>query len=169
MNNVELVYGRDFVGVMEGALESAKKTAVMLTYRLGPAVGKEGSRMDRLVAAMEEAARRGVKVSVYHCAFRLSATYMLELRALEGRLRRAGVFVLRAGGGRVLHAKAYVFDNRRVILGSHNLTRGSVDGNAELSVDVRFEVMPRRWFVWFDSVTGEVGGAGKRAGRPDGV
>lgn len=73
-------------------------------------------------------------------------------RATAGHLRQSGAEVRWGNTGQPLHAKVWIFDRARVIIGSHNISVRSTRTNHEVSVlcDVRdvVEVLA----VWFEGL-----------------
>jgi phosphatidylserine/phosphatidylglycerophosphate/cardiolipin synthase-like enzyme len=78
----------------------------------------------QIIHALAEAAHRGVKIT------------LLTSMPLHGKplryLKKAGV-TLRHSPYYYIHAKAWIIDNKMVIVGSINLTRTSLDQNRELA------------------------------------
>jgi phosphatidylserine/phosphatidylglycerophosphate/cardiolipin synthase-like enzyme len=76
------------------------------------------------------AARRGVRV-------RIVMTYESDWRAALARLRRCGAWVrVYHGQSYYIHAKALVADGRVALVGSQNLSAGSLGANRELGITV---------------------------------
>lgn len=90
----------------------------------------------RLVAALGEAARRGVAVRVVLDRGRDWRTGATDPKHEEvaGHLRRAGVRVVLDEEERTTHAKVLVVDDRQVVVGSHNWTRSALIANREWSL-----------------------------------
>ncbi len=88
--------------------------------------------------ALRQAARRGVRVRVLVPARADVWLVTLAATSIIGRLLADGVEV-RAYGGRVLHSKTAVFDERIVLVGSHNLDTMSWKFNLECDVRVEDE------------------------------
>jgi cardiolipin synthase len=88
--------------------------------------------------ALRQAARRGVRVRVLVPARADVWLVTLAATSIIGRLLADGVEV-HAYGGRVLHSKTAVFDERVVLVGSHNLDTLSWKFNLECDVRVEDE------------------------------
>lgn len=87
----------------------------------------------RLLRALEEAARRGVRVELILNARSDHPVMQWVSRAFYERLLSAGVRIFEWGAG-VLHAKTAVVDGTWGTLGSFNLDRVSLDMNDEMNV-----------------------------------
>lgn len=93
-----------------------------------------GSRLEPVVRAVEDAARRGVRVRLL-CDARFQKTYPETIE----RLSKAGVAVRpfdakKLFGGGVLHAKYFVVDGREAFLGSQNFDWRSLEHIQELGL-----------------------------------
>lgn len=79
----------------------------------------------KIIGSLEKAARMGVKVEI------LTSKKIRKKQA--GYLTRAGISIRRSQDY-YIHAKVFIIDNQKAIIGSINLTRASLDDNRELSV-----------------------------------
>lgn len=79
----------------------------------------------KITGALAKAARKGVKVEM------LTSAKLTEKRA--DFLAKAGVKV-RVSKRYYIHAKAFIFDNKKAVIGSINLTKASLDNNRELAI-----------------------------------
>jgi phosphatidylserine/phosphatidylglycerophosphate/cardiolipin synthase-like enzyme len=95
-----------------------------------------GSALEPVLRAMEDAARRGVRVR-FLAEKKFSRIYPETL----GRLRRHGIqvrlFDASATTGGVLHAKYFIVDGREAFLGSQNFDWRALEHIQELGVRVR--------------------------------
>ncbi|SRR5579883_581740 len=82
----------------------------------------------RLIGSLAKAARKGIKVNI------LTSTN-LQSKQFD-YLRRAGVNI-RHSEPYYIHAKVFIIDQQKAILGSINLTSASLDENRELSIITR--------------------------------
>ena len=93
-----------------------------------------GSRLEPIVAALERAVLRGVRVK-FLAERSFVATYPDTLE----RLARAGAAVrhLELGTGGILHAKYMIVDRREAFIGSQNFDYRALEHNLELGARVR--------------------------------
>lgn len=98
---------------------------------------RPGSRLERVVAAIEAAAARGVRVR-FLAEKKFAKTYPETLDRLDAR---DGIEVRRydaaAGMGGVLHAKYFLVDGREAFVGSQNFDWRSLEHIQELGARVR--------------------------------
>ena len=111
-------------------IRGAKRRIICVFYlfRTGASAG---NRPRAVASELIAAQRRGVEVTVVLEGGRPVA---LENRATARILSRGGVRVLFPAGGATTHAKAVAFDDRYLLIGSHNLTQSALAHNNELSV-----------------------------------
>lgn len=112
-------------------IEAAERTLDLAHFY---ASGREGSRLEPIVAALESAAERGVRVR-----FLLSERFRETYPATWSRLAaHPGIEVrfLDLGAG-VLHAKYFLVDGEEVLLGSQNFDWRSLTHIVELGARVR--------------------------------
>ena len=117
-----------------GQIEAAESSILIVQYLAHtPATGAH-LRYRQLWQAMEAAARRGVRcVAVIDKPTATDTAHVAATRAAV-RLANAGWSVgLRRIGPR-LHAKCWVFDGSRAIIGSHNLAHQSMLGGSDISI-----------------------------------
>jgi cardiolipin synthase A/B len=93
---------------------------------------------EEVIREISSAAQRGVKVTLVGPPNELTDTYYI---AGAERLRQAGVAVKYLLTNYV-HAKVIVADNKRALVGSHNLSGNSLNANRELSVILERETAP---------------------------
>lgn len=131
---------REAATVWVEMIESARHTIDLEHFY---ASNRAGGRLEPVIAALERAAARGVRIRVvadagFHQTYpatldRLDATRGIELRLLD----------LRARTGGVQHAKAMVVDGRQVFCGSQNLDWRSLEHIQELGLKVVSEPVAR--------------------------
>lgn len=100
-------------------IDSAKKT---LDFEEMYAISKPGEPLEKVMAAIERASRRGVKVRfmVEQKMLRASSPETLkQLQTIEGLTLRVLDFSRRGTDG-IIHAKFFVVDGKEVFIGSQN-------------------------------------------------
>jgi phosphatidylserine/phosphatidylglycerophosphate/cardiolipin synthase-like enzyme len=115
----------------------AARRSILFTYFLFKTGDRSGNLPRKVADELVRASRRGIAVTVI---LEQSGDEQDDLnrqnRQTASILRRGGVRVLYDPPGVTTHVKAAVFDNRIVILGSHNLTQAALRHNNELSVRI---------------------------------
>lgn len=118
----DLVWSPGAQDTLLGAIRAAKHTL---------RVENEEMKAPLIVAALEDAAKRGVDVEVL-------MTQQTTWKANFDALKAAGVHVrtYKASAPLYIHAKAIIVDARRVFLGSQNFSIRSLQSNRELGLIV---------------------------------
>ncbi len=130
----QLLRNSEFVDTLLDKIDRAKASIVM-TYFIFKTTEKRGNLPAKVVDALLDASRRGVKVSLLleqSDDERDSLNRDNHLTAKQ--LRRGGVKVLFDDPRRTTHVKSTVIDERYIFIGSHNLTHSALSRNNELSV-----------------------------------
>lgn len=103
------------------------------------------NRANMLMAALGEAAGRGVKVSVlFERGKRDGDSVSLANKNSADRLAAMGVSVRFDSPKNTTHTKVAVFDEKIAIIGSHNFTHSALKYNNELSVKINSPVFSKK-------------------------
>jgi phosphatidylserine/phosphatidylglycerophosphate/cardiolipin synthase-like enzyme len=130
----QLLRNSEFVDTLLDTIDRAKSSIVM-TYFLFKATEKRGNLPAKVVDALLDASRRGVKVSLLlEQSNEERDSLNRDNHQTAKQLRRGGVKVLFDDPRRTTHVKSTVIDERYVFIGSHNLTHSALSRNNELSV-----------------------------------
>jgi phosphatidylserine/phosphatidylglycerophosphate/cardiolipin synthase-like enzyme len=131
---VQVLPARDFGREAVAAVRGATSYVYVMTYNLS---GSQSGVIAEFYEALQERARDGVKVYVIapggsraHAAVKIRSMNFAET------LAASGVQVRFLTDTKVQHKKLLIVDNRRVFLGSSNLTSAAVGDNLELNVAV---------------------------------
>ena len=123
--------------------DSQKKlTALILHAEHSIAIYTQNISDFKLVGALAKVARKGVSVTIL-------TSNKLRQKQL-GYLTHAGVKI-RMSNGLYIHAKVFIIDNEKAIIGSINMTRASLNDNRELSVLTENREVVRQLRETFDS------------------
>ncbi len=141
---VETTLGSDAIpethAVWLEMIESAEDTLHLAFFY---ASNEAGSRLEAVIAALEAAADRGVRVRLLSDA-KFQETYPDTLARLDAR---GGIEVrlydLSASTGGVLHAKYFVVDGREAYVGSANFDYRALEHIQELGLRVRVPALAR--------------------------
>jgi phosphatidylserine/phosphatidylglycerophosphate/cardiolipin synthase-like enzyme len=130
----QLLRNSEFVDTLLDKIDRAKSSIVM-TYFLFKTTEKRGNLPARVVDALLDASRRGVKVSLLlEQSDGERDSLNRDNHQTAKQLRHGGVKVLFDDPRRTTHVKSTVIDERYVFIGSHNLTHSALSRNNELSV-----------------------------------
>ena len=118
-----------------------------------------GSHLDPIVAAVEAAADRGVRVR-FLAEKKFYATYPQTIDRLRSHAGiETRIYDVAALTGGVLHAKYFIVDRREVYMGSQNFDWRSLTHIQELGVRVRQDAVVAEFGDVFDTDWGLAGGA----------
>jgi phosphatidylserine/phosphatidylglycerophosphate/cardiolipin synthase-like enzyme len=130
----KLIVGRELVRELVELVRGAERELVVVMFEWAWYEGQRAGTVQDVNRAVCGAARRGVRVRVLlhgEAARRPLARINGKSR---GRLVRNGVEVRMGNTGRVLHAKMWLADGERWVVGSHNMSTRATTSNAEVSV-----------------------------------
>ncbi len=129
---VPVLPAKDFGREAVAAVRGAKSYIYVMTYNLS---GSQSGVIAEFYEALQERARDGVKVYVIapggsraHASVKISSMNFAET------LSASGVQVRFLTDSKVQHKKLLIIDNRKVFVGSSNLTSAAVKDNLELNV-----------------------------------
>jgi len=92
------------------------------------------TRVDDVIEALIAAAQRGMRVMVILNYAYYEPDVMLENWHAAERLAAGGCEVALGPPNQTLHTKMFLIDLRHVFIGSHNVTRGGLSSNAEMTM-----------------------------------
>jgi phosphatidylserine/phosphatidylglycerophosphate/cardiolipin synthase-like enzyme len=152
---------RDAAGVWVEMIERAKEHLELAHFY---ASDRPGSRLEAVIAALERAGARGVKVRALFDA-KFHETYP-ETIARLGRAPNVATRLLDLGKltGGVLHAKYFLIDGREAFVGSQNLDWRSLEHIQELGLRVESEDVAAAFGEVFELDWRLAGGEGRPAG-----
>ncbi len=106
--------------------------------------------VEKFNLAVQAAARRGVKVRVLLNIESMGHAITKINTRTEQYLRLAGVDVKFGNIGVATHAKLLIMDKRVMVLGSHNISKGSFSKNQEASIIVEGGEAIRPYLDYFE-------------------
>lgn len=107
------------------------------------------SYVQQVFIALLRAASRGVRVRIL--------THFPDVAA---KLKHQGLDVVLVPSTRILHAKMFIIDERTVCLGSHNMTKRSLERNHEASLIISEPAVVRRAGQYFETLWGNYAKSG---------
>jgi hypothetical protein len=148
-DQVQLIDGRDYAAVLRDEIGRARKSITACLYLVSLNLSRAGSGPLRVVDALAAAKARGVKVEVILDGERDWADGGEELPGGRNRtaydyLAAKGLDVYLSTVPAIVHAKAVVFDESSVLMGSTNWTESAFSHNVEANLLVRDPFVARQ-------------------------
>jgi phosphatidylserine/phosphatidylglycerophosphate/cardiolipin synthase-like enzyme len=155
--SVEVLEDEKLVGSLLSLIQGAKKEIWIATYHFKAGIHPRTAQ-DRIVQELIGAKKRGVGVFVLleRPEDPLSEQARDNLKTAR-LLERGGVEVLWDRPDRRSHMKVAVVDGRWTIVGSHNLTKGGLRENHELSVKIDSPCVANKVLAYLKRVAREGG------------
>ena len=125
---VEYLKDEEYLSALLKMIDGAKQSFLGLVYVFSET--KEAApRQEKLIEALARAVKRGVYVYLILYTPDSPTDRLTEMHSNRAKqLRALGIDVRLAHPGRPMHAKLFVADQCRVLLGSHNWSEGSLSG-----------------------------------------
>jgi phosphatidylserine/phosphatidylglycerophosphate/cardiolipin synthase-like enzyme len=127
-------FEREYLPVVVGCIKEAVEEILVCTYEWGWYEGQRTGTVQDVNRCVCQAAKRGVVVKALLNNEPPGRTLGKINRKAAGRLRRNGVDVRLGGTAKIIHAKLWVFDRRKAVVCTHNVSSRAVSSNAELGV-----------------------------------
>jgi phosphatidylserine/phosphatidylglycerophosphate/cardiolipin synthase-like enzyme len=119
----KIVIGREYPDVVTDLVKNAQQSIKILIYDWRWYSDEVGSRIQKFNNEIVRASRRGVDVSV-----------LVNSDFIGNPLAEQKIKVRKINSSRVMHVKMLIFDDKYLVLGSHNLTKNAFELNHEISV-----------------------------------
>lgn len=127
-------FEREYLPIVVGCIKEAVQEILVCTYEWGWYEGQRTGTVQDVNRNLCMAAKRGVEVRALLHNEPPGRSLGKINRKAAGRLRRNGVNVRLGGTAKVIHAKLWVFDCKKAIVCTHNVSGRAVTSNAELGV-----------------------------------
>lgn len=152
---LKVIFGSELLPVLVEEIRGAKEEILVVMYEWNWYPGQRTGTVQDINRELAIRAKGGVRVCALLHNEAMGRTLGKTNRITAGRLRRAGAEVKMGTTAISVHAKVWVFDRVRVIVGSHNISSRSVSRNLEAGVlfDDRTEVL--KVVEWFEGVWGK--------------
>ncbi len=128
--------GQDYPNQVVPLLQNAQQTIEVVMYEWKWYTHEAAGGVEKFNLAFQGAARRGVKVRVLLNIESMGHALTKINTRTEQFLRLAGVEVKFGQIGTATHAKMIIIDQKILVLGSHNVSKGSFSKNQEASIIV---------------------------------
>lgn len=149
---VKVLLGTEFLSAIVGQVRGAKESIWVAMFEWSWYPGQRTGTVQDLNREVAIAGREGIDVRV-----------MLHKEAIGRHLHRINqktaahltqnkVKVKWGNSGKPLHAKVWIFDRARVIIGSHNISVRSTRTNVECSVLLQDDAECSKVVQWFEAM-----------------
>ena len=152
---IRVFFSGEFLPLVVGEIQGASHCIDVVCYEWNWYEGQRTGTAQDINRELAIRAKAGAKVRVLLHNEAMGRTLGKINRKTAGHLRRAGAEVKMGNTGMTVHAKVWVFDRERAIVGSHNISSRSVGRNAEAGVlfDDGGEV--EKIVAWFEGLWGK--------------
>lgn len=152
---MKVIFGAEFLPLVVEEIRGVKEEILVVMYEWNWYEGQRTGTVQDVNRELAIACKRGVKVRALLHNEAMGRTLGKINRKTAGHLRRAGVEVKMGNTGVSVHAKVWVFDRVRAIVGSHNISSRSVGRNLEASVRLDDLSAVEGIIEWFEGVWGK--------------
>ena len=130
----QVFFEGQYLPLLVGLIRSASECIDVCCYEWGWFGGQRQGTAQDINREICTASKRGVRVRVLLHNEPPGRVLGKINRKTAGMLRRYGVDVRLGGTAKTLHAKLWVFDGSKAVVGSHNMSRRALTINAEAGV-----------------------------------
>lgn len=120
---LQVVAGPEYADVVTELVRTAKSSIKMLIYDWRWYSHDPGSKIQKFNQEIIRQANAGVVVRA-----------LVNSDFMKGRIDESKVSIRQVDTSRIMHAKMLIFDEKIVVVGSHNLTKNAFELNHEVSV-----------------------------------
>ena len=146
---IQSAIGSDYPKVVTPLLSAASQSIDILMYEWKWYSYETAGGVSAFNLAIQAAARRGVKVRVLLNIESMGHAITKINSRTEQYLRMAGCDVKFGQVGVATHAKMILIDGKTLVLGSHNISKGSFSRNQEASIAVTDGQVIRPYIDYF--------------------
>lgn len=146
---IQPAIGTDYPKVVTPLLQAAGHKIDVMMYEWKWYSHENAGGVEHFNLAIQAASRRGVKVRVLLNIESMGHAITKINQRTEQFLRLAGCEVKFGQIGVATHAKVLIIDDRILILGSHNISKGSFSRNQEASIVVEGGEAIRSYIDYF--------------------
>ena len=149
---VKLVLGAELLTVVVREIKAAESSVRVAMFEWSWYPGQHTGSVQDINRELCIRGRDGCDVKVLlHNEAMGRALHRIN-RVTAGHLRQSKVLVKWGNTGAPLHAKVWIFDGARAVLGSHNISVRATRTNHEVSVLLDEPEEMRRLVEWFDAL-----------------
>ena len=143
------IIGTTYADVVVPLINRAIQTLDIMMYEWKWYTHEAAGGVEKFNLSIQNAARRGVKTRVLLNIESMGHAITKINSRTETYLRMAGIDVKFGQIGVATHAKLLIFDQRFMVLGSHNISKGSFSRNQEASIVVEGGEAIRQYIDYF--------------------
>lgn len=149
---LKVLFGMELLKEIARQIEKSERSIEVVMFEWSWYSGLSAGGVQDINRGLCIRAKRGLEVKVLlHNEAMGRALHRIN-RVTAGHLARSGVRVKWGNTGVPLHAKIWLFDRVRVVLGSHNISVRAVKTNEEVSALFDEPLEVSRVVVWFDGL-----------------
>lgn len=149
---IKVLFSGDLLPTLVTQIREAKESVWVVMFEWSWYPGQHTGTAQDINRELCIASKRGVKVrALLHNESIGRQLHRINRRTAQ-HLRESRVEVKWGNTGTPLHAKVWIFDQARVIIGSHNISVRSVRTNIECSVLCDVECEVKRIVEWFEGL-----------------
>jgi phosphatidylserine/phosphatidylglycerophosphate/cardiolipin synthase-like enzyme len=119
----KIIIGREYPKIIIPAIKEAKNAIDILVYDWRWYENNLGSQIQKFNQEILNAVRRGVSVRA-----------LVNNNYVPSILSNEKLFIKRVNTSRIMHIKLILIDQKKLFIGSHNLTQNAFELNHEISV-----------------------------------
>jgi phosphatidylserine/phosphatidylglycerophosphate/cardiolipin synthase-like enzyme len=147
---IQPVIGSQYPDAVVPLLQAAGQKIDVVMYEWKWYTHESAGGVEKFNLAFQAAARRGVKIRVLLNIESMGHAITKINSRTEQYLRMAGCEVKFGQIGVATHAKVIIIDDRILVLGSHNVSKGSFSRNQEASIIVEGGEAIRAYIDYFE-------------------
>jgi len=134
------VFSREYPNFFEKIIKEAEKTILIITYLLST----EAKTKKYIIEKIKQAQSRGVKIIIItNGIFRNKETRKIQ-NMVVNELRKEGIKIIFNNQRATEHRKIIIADEKKVLIGSHNLTASSFRKSKEISIYFESQEVAKR-------------------------
>ena len=153
---IQSAIATDYPKIITPLLNGAQQTIDVVMYEWKWYTHENAGGVEKFNLAFQAAARRGVKIRVLLNIESMGhAITKINSRTMQ-YLKLAGVDVKFGQIGVATHAKMLIIDQRVLVLGSHNISKGSFSRNQEASIVVEGGEAIRPYIDYFELLWSQI-------------
>jgi len=118
-----IIIGREYPQVAGELVQEAKRSIKILIYDWRWYKNEIGTKIQKFNQELLKSANSGVSVEA-----------LVNIDVIKSQFQNEKIKIKRIDTSRTMHAKMIIFDEKKVLLGSHNLTKNAFEINWEISV-----------------------------------
>jgi len=153
-----LVHHQGYRAALARSIDRAEKAVRVAAYVTAFRIKKEGDPVGDLVKALRRKKESGLDVAVILDGPKKGASNYNPAMMFLYFLGRTGFRYAVNLRAPTLHMKVVIIDERKCFVGSHNLTRSSVDNPLDCTVEIRDPGLVRKMIVNYELLFREITG-----------